>query len=413
MRGGAAAGGPVLGPWLNRSMIVVLFVALAFGCSQSMVRPLVAPYATTLGVGPLLAGLAVSLQPLPGFLLAVPVGAVADRFGRRRVLLAGAAILGLGAMVLATVGSFAGLLAGQLILGLGVLGLGVGGQAAATMPVGDATVDVRRVSGFSTALMVGHMVGPTLGGVVTDLGGYRTAFALVIAIAVGIGLISALLPATPRGGPAASGAPGEPRAAAAPFSLLAAYPQARAMARNSGVLAAAVASSIGVALLQIRSAFVPLHLDQAGWSASEIGLALSGAGLAGLVARVVFPLVERRWSTRSLLTTALVAGAGALSVAVLSTSAAAVFVALAASGFALSPTNPLTMVAMSRFVAPGQRGLAVGLRLTLNRFSNWVAPVLIGGLAALAGIQASLVVCSIATAAAGAAVGRRLPGRGS
>lgn len=398
----------MLSPWLNRSMLLVLLVALVFACAQSMVRPLVAPYATTLGAGPLLAGLAVSLQPLPGFVLAVPLGATADRFGQKRVLIGGASLLALGGVVLSSVPTLAGLFVGQVIAGAGVLGLGIGGQATATMPVGDKTVDVRRVSGYSTALMVGHMVGPMLGGFVTDLGGYRAAFTALVVIAAGTGLLSALLPrpARPCGG-------AERRRRAASFSLLASYPQARRLARHRGVMAAVLASSIGVGLLQIRSAFLPLHLDQLGWSASGIGLALSGAGFAGLISRTVFPVVERRFSTRLLLTFGLVTGAGALSVAVLTDSAALVFVAVAASGFVLSPTNPLTLIAMSRFVGAGQRGLAVGLRLTMNRLSNWLAPVLIGGLAALAGIQPALVASSIVIAAAGAAVGRRLPGRGS
>lgn len=400
----------MLKPWLTKPMLVLLFGAVAFGSAQSMLRPLVAPYAVTLGAGPLLAGFAVSLLALPGFFLAVPMGSIADRFGRRLLLLAGAVVLGVGGIVLTIVASLTGLFVGQLIIGLGVLALGVGLQAAASMPADGATVDVRRVSGFSTLLMVGHMTGPVLGGVLTDWGGHATAFAGLVVIAVGVGLVALWLP---RGEGSSAGAAerGEKTGARAnATNLFASYPQARALARERGVLAVVVASSLGVGLLQVRSAFVPLHLDAVGWSASAIGLALSGAGLAGLVARAFFPWLDRRFSSQGLMTVSLVIGAASLSGAVLTTSTEVVFVSLAVSGFALSPTNPLTLVMMSRLISVDRRGLGVGLRLTLNRFSNWVAPVALGGVAALAGIQASLVACSLAAAAAGAAVGRRLPG---
>ncbi|BDZ40016.1 hypothetical protein GCM10025863_26300 [Microbacterium suwonense] len=164
--------GSVLNP-INSSIIAVALVpiGIAFGAPASQTTLLVSAlyFATAIG------------QPLAGRLI--------DLFGPRGLYLAGAAFT----TIAGAIGAFAPTLS-LLIVARVVLGLGTCAGYPASMSLlrreTERTADFGgfRPTGMLTALSVANqtvaVVGPTLGGVLVDVGGWRSTFAINIPLGI-------------------------------------------------------------------------------------------------------------------------------------------------------------------------------------------------------------------------------------
>jgi ACDE family multidrug resistance protein len=151
-------------------------------------------------VGDGAAGLLVAAATLPGIVMAPAIGLLADRYGRRAVLIPCLAVFGLAGVGAALAPTFGVLLALRLVQGFGSAGL----INLAVVILGDhwEGAERARLIGYNAAVLaVSLAVFPAVGGALTQLGGWRWsfapyAFALVTALAVW-----RLLPAQPRGEP--------------------------------------------------------------------------------------------------------------------------------------------------------------------------------------------------------------------
>lgn len=392
----------------NRIIVVIALVSFIEGASTAMLRPFIAPYAVSLGADAFVVGLAVALSQVPGFLLAVPFGAAADALGGRRLLMGGVLTLSLGAATLALTSNVGGLLASQLVIGMGTLGVGVALQALATRPVPGADHDPRRVTAFSTFILVGNLVGPILAGVLIDYRDFAAAFAAVVVLGVVSIAVAPLLPSGSgirvRDRLTDDEGALDPRR---PLTLLwEPYRGAGSLFREGAVGIAVVASGVAVLLSHLRASFLPLYFEQLGWSASLIGVVLSVAALAGIASRALHPLIDRRLPLWLYLAGCLVLGSLAITVSVATSSLAVVVGAMAVSGFMLGASNPITLTLLARTVTAERRGLGVGLRLTMNRFGTAAGPMVFGALASLAGVRLAMAAMTLAGATYGVAASR-------
>jgi MFS family permease len=134
------------------------------------------------------AGLLVAAATLPGIVIAPVIGLLADRFGRRQVLIPCLVIFGVAGVGAAFAPSFAVLLGMRLLQGVGSAGL----INLAVVLLGDywEGTDRARLIGYNAAVLtVSVAVFPALGGLLAQLGGWRWSFApyalaLVTAVAV-------------------------------------------------------------------------------------------------------------------------------------------------------------------------------------------------------------------------------------
>ena len=168
----------------------IVFVAQVFSAMGfSMIFPFLPLYIDALGSSSglsteLLAGVVISMQGIT-MMIAAPIwGVVADRFGRKKMILR--AMLG-GAVVLALM-AFAQN-AEQLILLRGVQGIISGTVSANNALIAAATPRERigfAMGTLQVGLWGGVAVGPLLGGVLADLFGYSIPF-LITAVLVLVG----------------------------------------------------------------------------------------------------------------------------------------------------------------------------------------------------------------------------------
>lgn len=183
-----------LGPLLRSRMTSKNVMAVLSGCmalqitSYVMVLPLFARRFSELGAGVNALGISSTAAALTGALAAPFMGALADRFGRRRL-----ALVSLAISILATAGYYLVSSPLALILLRGLGGIFIAGLfPAVTSIIADLAPQERRaqwIGILNGGASVGWIAGPILGGVMYDRWGYSAA----VVISVIMGLVAFLL----------------------------------------------------------------------------------------------------------------------------------------------------------------------------------------------------------------------------
>ncbi|CAN5556675.1 MFS transporter [soil metagenome] len=111
-------------------------------------------------------------------------GAIADRFGRRRIMLLGLALLGTASLATAFVDTADQLIAVRVATGVAAAMTTPGSVALAFRLFDDETLRVRAITLISTVGLVGLAVGPTVGGFVLAIAPWQVLLLVNVPIAV-------------------------------------------------------------------------------------------------------------------------------------------------------------------------------------------------------------------------------------
>src|SRR4051812_20683978 len=126
--------------------------------------------------------------------LMLAIGAIADRFGRRRIMLVGLALLVAASLTTALVTTAGQLIAVRAVMGVAAAMTTPGSAALAFRLFEDDTLRVRSMTLISTIGLVGLAIGPTLGGFVLAVAPWQVLLlvnapvALLAAIAIRSGI---------------------------------------------------------------------------------------------------------------------------------------------------------------------------------------------------------------------------------
>jgi MFS transporter, DHA1 family, inner membrane transport protein len=195
----------------------------AAGLTSRVIDPLVPQISQQLAVHVTTAATLASAAAIAFALVQLPLGMVADLFGKPRVILICLVILGLANVVGAFTDSFELLLATRVICGLGAggvfpVGMGLTGDL---FPVEKRRVAMSRIM---AGALTGNLLGASFSGVLGDLFGWRGvlsilgSFVLIISLAVAWGFRKQLgLP----------GKPVDPKLIAASYRRILRHPNAR------------------------------------------------------------------------------------------------------------------------------------------------------------------------------------------
>jgi len=251
---------------------ILAALALCMGLQMTgfvMILPLFARRFESFGTGVEALGISAMAYALTSTIAAPFIGMLADRRGRRPIVL-----LSLAAYVLAFSGYLFATSAWLLILLRGLAGVFTAGLLPAmTSIVGDLAPQNRRaqwigiVSGGASA---GWIVGPILGGLLYDRFGYGVPFATSIAMALGALLLAVfLIPETYSPG----AHPGLPRPSWT-HGLLA------LPARSTFFLLILITLGVMFAWAFIEPQFMFYAYDDLNWTSSQLGLVMSTYGVA-------------------------------------------------------------------------------------------------------------------------------------
>ena len=156
---------------------VAAIAGFLFGYDEGVIAVVRPSLDKDLPMGPLAGGFMTAAVPLGARAAASVAGRIVDRFGRRRVLMAAAALFALGALIAAAITAIWMLVAARLILGLaiGVAAVGAPLYIAETAPL---RIRGALVSTYQLAITIGILVSYLTGLLVSGDGTWRTLFGL-------------------------------------------------------------------------------------------------------------------------------------------------------------------------------------------------------------------------------------------
>ncbi|MGP3964228.1 MFS transporter [Nonomuraea sp. 3N208] len=360
-----------------------------------VLRPTMSYRAIELDVPAALLGLLGASFAIAPLLLALPAGHAADRYGERRLAVAGALLLTAASVAFLAIGhTVPGLLAAGVLLGTGHLGCVIAQQALVANTTRRGGHDTA-FGHYTFAASLGQAAGPVL---MAAFGGERAIpdtdriFAWSCGLAVLLVVLSALLARSPRaaGGDRAEGG------------------SVRSLLRLPGLAHALVTSCVVLAALDITIVYLPAFGTERGLTSGTVGLLLTLRGVASMASRFFLGRLSRAVGRRRLLVTSTVAAAAALLVIPVPMPLWSLAFVLLALGFGLGVGQPLTMSWLAESAPAGLRGRAMSLRLVGNRTGQVLLPGLAGLVAAGMGAAGVLLVTALGLGWAGVAA-RRLP----
>lgn len=368
----------------RRRQLLSSYVTGAFGLGiNAMVVFLLPLRASELGVSLGIIGVLVGAKALVEAVLSVPLGAVVDRIGARRAFILGAGLSALVSIGFAVAASPWGLLAASVALGV-VRPLGWIGAQTYVASLGGSQERSYHTGRFSFTSNIGQIVAPLLAGGVAQLTGYGVAFIAVAGYAGGFALVGLTLPRS-MSAPARK----ESRTGSGLSAAL------RLMGRR-GIQVAMLLTFVRLWVPRIWTAFFPLMLVREGMPEVIAGTAVSGmAGVATLMALTAGRL-SRRTTPEIVTATALGASAIGLAVSPLWQFVPGIYVPAVLVGIGQGLSLPLLITIVSETAPSEQRGLALGLRSSVNQAASAAGPAaggpLIGALGVASGFGAGSAV---------------------
>jgi MFS family permease len=273
--------------FLDPNLNIIFGVTLLAVLGVSSVAPVFPTVARELDVAPEAVGLLITVFTMPGIILTPVFGILADRFGRKRVLVPALLLFSLAGSSCSLARDFEILLLLRFFQGVGAASLG---SLNATL-IGDLFSGRRRTEamGYNASILsVGTAIYPSLGGGLAALGWY-VPFALpIVGLAVAVAVLFRLesVPLDPPGG-------------------LGTYLRDALIGmKNKKVLGLYLVSVMTfIVLYGAYMTFIPLHLsDRFGSTAFAIGLIMSVGSLSTAATASNLRLFTRHLTSERLIT---------------------------------------------------------------------------------------------------------------
>ena len=371
-------------PSKRRAILAIAISAIALETALlGMIAPLLPEIEERTGAGDEALGLAMAAYAIPILAASVPVGHLADRLGRRPILLGGLLLTGAGSVLIAVSTALAPLLLGRAVQGVGATLSWV----AALALVSDLARPGRKgeALGFAFAAnSLGAVGGPALGGIVGGTVSFETPFFLVTAIALAI--FAAGLDVLPRAAEPASAA-GDER------------PRTIRLLLRPAALVPAMASATGAIVIGLIDFVVPLDFDRRlGTTATAVGVIFAAIALIDAATAPPAGKAGDRFGRRPVaLAGALVMSVSGILLAVVGGFAAAC-VALAILAVGLSVTFAASAPWLDETFGELNRGLAYGGLNLIFALGYTVGPLAGGWLLARSGAEAAYALIAAVSA---------------
>lgn len=363
--------------------LVTLLTLIAQGVHMGS-RMVASLFAIELGANPLLIGVLISTYSAFPLFLAVYSGRLSDRFGARRPMIAGTAVLACGLALPCVWPALPALYGSAALIGIGFIFYNVSAQNLAGA-LGTPEERTRNFSTLALGYSGGHMFGPLIGGYAIDYYGFAAAY-FAYALAALLALIALL---ANRGFGAATRARAEDRK-----STL-------ALLRNPPLRRAIITSGLVVTGWDLYGFYVPIYGHSIGLPASTIGIILGVFAVASLIVRIALPAFTRRYGVETVLSVAMFSGAAAFLPFPFVTFVPALLALSFAIGLALGCGQPLTLNIVYNRSPPGRSGEVTGLRLTINNVTHIGVPLAAGALGTALGVAPVFWVSGAILAASG------------
>lgn len=362
----------------TRTRLLLSYVAGAFGLGASAMGNFLVPLrANELGAGFELIGLIVGAGALAPAIASVPLGSLVDRMGARRAFILGTLATAVIALLFMTAANTYALLVLQPLFGASRALAWIASQSYVAN-LGSGADSAGHTGKFSFFANVGPMIGPVLVGAAAHAFGFRAAFVVIAAYGTVFAMTGWLMQER---------------------SNFTAHPRAGVGFRTALGLVAVRAVQTALLLTFARlwiewiwMAFFPVYAIQSGLTPVIAGAVVTAKGL---VATIVAPSAGA-WVRRipAALSAAAGLGFGALGLALTPyfVEVPWVFASGAMIGVGTGLSLPLLLTIITGAVSPADRGVALGLRVSVNQVAATAAPVVVGPLIAALGPMLAFVL---------------------
>lgn len=347
-------------PWRSPTLFVILSSSLIGVMGVSLLSPILPDLRGVFGVSDAAVGLIITVYTLPGVFLTPFVGIIADRFGRRRVIVPLLVTFGVAGGAIAFAGSFTEVLLLRFVQGIGSSAL----IALAVTLIGDVYEDAQRdaVMGVNGSTVgIGAASYPLIGGA---LGAIRWEAPFLF---FGVGIVIGIIAAVALEEPAATEST-DVRAYLSRLRTVVVRPQALAI-----FLAVFVAFFVFYGA--VLTALPLLLSDEFGLRATEIGPLLSMTAVAMALVSSQYGLISKWRSPPELVSLGFVCFGASLLGLWVAPSPVFVGAALLAFGAGFGIVMPSIDTTIVTLVSGQLRAGMMGMRTSLLRLGQTLGPV--------------------------------------
>lgn len=348
----------------------VTFIYSSFGLIGSGIAPLITPIRADLGLSQSAMGFILGAWLLVYIAMAVPAGAVVDRYGLRRALAAGAALLALSGFLRAVAPNGVTLFLAIALFGVGGPLISVGAPKLVSTWFG-AKERGKALGIYISGLSAGGVLALfTANSVLMPL--FDDSWRLTLTVYAGVAAVACMVWLL-IGRDVAPGRGGGAQSSWRDFPALLRIPVVRLM------LAMTVGSFL---LLHAYSNWLPEMLRDTGMSAKEAGLWAAGAMALGIPGALIIPRLASPRRRIPILFCCF-AATGVCSLLIGSGTAALLALGLAVLGAVRSSITPVSLLTLMEAPRVGARnmGAAGGLYFTTGEIGGVMGPLLMGVLA--------------------------------
>jgi MFS family permease len=388
-----------------RIQLAVYSAGMFANSGSSMMAIIVPLWLVELGQPLAMIGFIIGSRSLVPLIMAIPAGALMDRFGARRAMIIFGAI-GVVAPLLYPMSTWVWVFfILQMTTGMSST---MGWMGAQTL-VGQIMKGEPAMAGRLTiASRIGNLVGPPLIGLTWDIFGQWGAFLFCSIWGLGVLIPSFMLPDSQK----------KEFEYSQPFSIrdlmprLDDYIYTFRLLRTPAVALVIFASMMGVAGNDIQNSFYVVYLGQIGLTGTFIGVLIATINYGSMAGAFTVGWLARFSNPFTLMILATIGEIVGIALVPLF-STLAVLAALALfRGLTGGIAHPMMVSTLSRSVGTSEQGKAVTLRTTGNRLFGFIVPIVMGTTAEVTGVENSFYVIGSVLVAVVVAVGlyaRRVP----
>ena len=371
---------------MKMALYLVMLIALLNHSSFKANKVLMSLFAIDLGTSPATIGVLYAMYSVFPIVLSVFAGKVSDRYGFR------------APVMLSSCGVVAALLLPYAVPGLPALFVSAALAGLCNIfyvvaiqhvigSFGEGAQRTRNYGLFSVCVGLSTLVGPTMAGFAIDGIGHRATFLLIAGFPALSFLVLLFIPDLFPRSRSHAGTPGRRRVA----DLIGMRPLRRVL----------IATALLEAGMELFSFLMPIYGHSIGLSASQIGIVMGSFALALLLVRMLMPALVRRAGEEQVFATSLFVAA-AMSVCVPLVPVFGPLMAVSfVLGLGLGCGAPLSMTLSYNRSPAGRAGEAIGLRQTVNKTMEAVAPAVFGFLSTALGMLPVYCLGALALASGG------------
>jgi len=349
-----------------RELTIVYIAVFSICAGAGVVTPMIPLYARSLGASYVEIGLIGASYAIIYMSLAIPLGILSDRIGRRAVIAASGSLCGVASILYLLAGSVNHLILIRAIEGIAWCSFWSSIEALTTEISGPLSAG--KAMGLSTASYgAGSLIGGLLSGLIVACFGFRATFVLYLVLST----ITALLAVTIR----------EERSSKRDVKVartLSSPPLTRD--RTTLVVACAVSATYAIAL-GIVLTLLPVYAEGLGMETFWIGVLFATFWLGRIISFICAGQVSDKVGRKVILAPALVGNAVASLLVALSREIVLLSGAILIMGISIGATFPVTIALISDVVPASRRGAAMGLFEASAGLGMFIGPA-VGGVIA-------------------------------